>query len=163
MKTFLEEQIAASQERLAALDAERSIVSAELAAYQKMLERFTAEIGGSSATKGQTTDSKNRMGRGLSREWLSILSELSKHSKFFTSRDVERTAQKLEIKQNGVNIRSQLSNYTEKGVVRRIGLGRYVVTDATKEVLDPPRKLLKNAVDSLGVRPDPQTNWDQSW
>ena len=132
MKEFLEQQIALREARLSALDAERSKILAEVSAFKDALAHLeTQESFNSKERPGRRTGVTPPIGRGLSPAWIAILTELAGYTRF-TSRDVELAARKLQLPQRSVNIRSQLSNYTDIGVVRRLGLGSYVISDETK-------------------------------
>jgi hypothetical protein len=74
-------------------------------------------------------------GLNLSPEWIAILRRLADFTSF-NSGDVERAARELGFKQTAVNVRSQLSAYTEKGIIRRLGLGKYRVSDGVKLTLE---------------------------
>ena len=103
---------------------------AEIRAYEDALAH---------AKEGRKTNAGMSQGLNLSAEWAAILRRLADFTAF-NSGDVEIAARELGFTQTGVNIRSQLSAYTEKDILRRLGLGQYCVSEATKLALMVPEK-----------------------
>jgi hypothetical protein len=133
MRDYLEEQIASRRKRLAALDKERIALNGEIAAYADALAKA---LDGSI---DQTKLASITAGRPLpvSNAWRTILMRMATFA-HFNSSEVMLAAQvlnqegKLKKPQTWEGVRAQLSLYTRKGIVKRLGGGNYRLTDSTK-------------------------------
>lgn len=125
MPSYIENQIAERRQRLLTVDQERLTLLAEIKAYEDALAH---------TKEGKSAGVRRSAGLNLSDEWIAILRRLDDFTTF-NSGDVELVARGLGFDQTAVNIRSQLSGYTEKGIIRRLGLGKYRVSEATKLAL----------------------------
>ena len=163
MRKYIESQIRDRREKLQKLDRDRLTLQAELRAYEDMLGHLADQgtsmvvtAGNLASNKSDAHDAKGAalivgvgnlqagmaevQGAGsirplnLSPQWTGVLQELSQRDKF-TPADCLSVAQSRGINTNDVNVRSQLSIYVSKEILKRLGTGVYAVPEATKAAL----------------------------
>lgn len=140
MSHYLQEQIATRRSRLASLDTERARLIAELSAYEDALAN--AADGAGPVTILTTRKQRQRL-LPVSKAWRAILQRLAGF-KHFNADDVKLEAQKLydegilKKPQTNDGVRAQLSLYAKRGIVKRRGIGSYLLTEQTKNALSLP-------------------------
>ena len=137
MKQYLTSQIDSRRARLQILDQERLKVLAEIGAYEDMLAhlRDSERAMPTKPTEAATdprgiTEAVNQ----LSPAWRAILAALVHRTNFNTSR-VLMVAKQQGVATTEVNVRSQLSIYTNRGILDRIGTGLYCLTPLAADAL----------------------------
>jgi hypothetical protein len=159
MRVFLQQKIIERRQRLIALDRERSAVQAELGVYEEMLANLPDDP---TAAAEPTTDSSHlddRVKLNITRAWVAILDRLAPF-KHFNASEVMLVARELfkekilSKEQTKDGIRAQLSQYTKRGLIKRLGGGNYRLTEPTKASLilysnrSPYRQGASNALTS---------------
>lgn len=141
MRHYLETQITARRKRLAALDSERAKLVGELAAYEDAL----AKSATGSTDEAHIQKLQHEPLLSVSRAWLTVLQRMAGF-KYFNASEILIAASALhqegKLKKLLTNdgVRAQLSNYTRKGILKRRGGGNYLLTDATRAVLESAAK-----------------------
>lgn len=146
MRDYILSQIRHRRHRLDALDRERVVLHAELRAYEDML----AHVGDDTASEPQAepdpqpvrrrvpTIQEQDVGKaiaGLSNTWRQMLVALAKQGDKFKSEDAVRIARLQGVEFKPVNIRSQFSIYTGRGILQRLGGGYYRVSNEAAAIL----------------------------
>src|SRR5262245_11256614 len=145
MRDYLETQIAMRRQRLAALDHERSTVMAEIRAYEDALAHVDEDATvASGQTRKEASKRSSRLSNqeslNLSPTWIALLRRLASF-KHFNASEVILVARELHKEQSAIkeqswsNVRSQLSIYTKRGIIMRLGGGNYRLSDKTKTAL----------------------------
>jgi hypothetical protein len=130
MTTSLQQKIEVRRSRIAILDREREQLLIELVEFERALS-----LRGTDAAHQKPVRPLPVFGA-----WLAILQSLAEHKRF-NAKEVRLVAQKLfsdgvlkkELTRDGV--RAQLSLYTKKAIIRRMGGGNYCLTEKTKNGL----------------------------
>jgi hypothetical protein len=136
MRDYFEQQITSRRNRLAALERERAVLAAEIAAYQDALAK-TAE--GSIGLIETSSTSKEEI-LPVSKAWRTILTRMAGFT-HFNAREVLLAATvlnnegKLNKPQTREGVRAQLSLYTKKGFLQRLGGGNYRLAEKTRVTL----------------------------
>jgi hypothetical protein len=140
MRDYLEDQIATRRRRLAALDGERAKLIGELAAYEDALTN-ASDRSIDFATLKKPTDGQKSL--SVSSAWRAILRRLA-NFKHFNASEVMLVARSLHAdgilkkEQTNDGVRAQLSLYTKKGLIKRLGGGNYHLTNQTRAALEVP-------------------------
>ena len=134
---YLESQIAARRARLEALDVERAVLVAQLAAYEDVLAR-SANSPAESITGESREQSPPTL--SVSSAWFVVLKRMGDFT-YFNASDLEVEAlqlykeEKLRKSLTKDGIRAQLSIYTKKGILKRRGGGQYLLSRKTRLAL----------------------------
>jgi hypothetical protein len=134
MRDYFEQQIASRRNRLAALDRERAVLAGEIAAYLDALSKTTDD-------SIETSPSPKEEILPVSKAWRTILTRMSGFT-HFNAREVLLAATvlnnegKLKKPQTREGVRAQLSLYTKKGFLQRLGGGNYRLAEKTRVTLE---------------------------
>src|SRR5262245_49519201 len=146
MRLYLETQIAARRQRLAAVEHERSTLLAEIRAYEDALAHATkgSTEGSPGSIRRATPKGPSQQGLNLSPTWTAILRRLADFKRF-NAGEIMLVARELHKQQDAIkeqspaNVRSQLSLYAKRGIIMRLGGGNYRLSDDTKTTLTASR------------------------
>jgi hypothetical protein len=136
MREHLETLVHICEEQLRVLDAERSAIVAELRDYRQML----AADANPDQEESRTKSIEKWLGN-LSPTWLAILARLAGYTRFgasdvvLASNELHRLHEAVKQQSPG-NARFQLSAYTKKKLIERLGGGNYRLTDKCRASLD---------------------------
>lgn len=136
MNSYLESQVADRRKALADIDRRRIVLEAELRAYEDALRHEKGRTNGPHPNGGSPQPSLdlntpenvalvsafNRLTDG----WKAVLKTLSSRETF-RSHDMLTTAHEQGMKTSLPNVRSQLTLFTQRGILRRVAEGEYSV------------------------------------
>lgn len=143
MRDYIKTQIAERRSREAGLEKELLTVRAERHAYEDMLRHLDANQEESSANI--LSEQAKQVGPirkptatsfQMSGHWAKILRRLVDSGKSFGAADIVHAADQIGAPMKTPNARSQIAYYKKKKVIRRVQPGKYVLTDAGKEMLE---------------------------
>jgi hypothetical protein len=155
MLSDIHSELRARHKRLAAIDRERSQLMREILGLLKTFSIGSGEDHGDGLPR-------------ISRNWSVILSYLATFD-YFTHEDVVVTVNTLRLRepdpekkikpQTASNVRTQLSLLTKRGILTRVGGGRYQVAQAAKHRLKN-LETTKTNLDQAGQGFGPRTAGD---
>ena len=129
----LDKMIADCEARVVALQRQLQDAQIELRALRKARNALCADDAGVAADQVQQpqADRGHRaLKRSLKDTWAETLRDIAKRpGRQTTSEDVSAYFEARGWPLTNANLRSQLSTYTERGFLRRIGVGSYQLTD----------------------------------
>ena len=141
MKRYLESQIAERDQKIASLEKEMLKAKAQRSAFVDALAHLdegnsadgsTGDHGGEpSAPTRKPTPSTSQM----SEHWADILKRLDQAGHSFGAAEVQATAKDVGKSMSVPNVRSQIAYYKQRKVFRRVAKGRYMLTDAGRDML----------------------------
>lgn len=164
MRDYIETQIADRREALSQLERQKIALQGELRAYEDMRQKLASERVGSQEQRG-SAGAKAQSGKPsdddggetspirLTANWLNTLLALRNDFREFTGEDVLKAAESVGYETNLINIRSQLSSYTERGLLIRKTLGRYEIADVLHARLDAEQDRKISRFDNLEGSP----------
>ncbi len=154
---YIKGNIATREDRLKQIEQERDRldresvkITAELGAYQDMLVKFdgtTALISVPQSYPPPRERSASPTAFAMSNEWRIVFLALEQRAgKSFDAADVAHTGAVNGITLTTPSIRSQFAHYSKRGLLRKVGRGKYIITQKGRD------KFASEAAD-LGASP----------
>ena len=142
MASYIETQIAERRKALADLDRRRTVLEAELRAYEDVLTHELAQqtaqherVNGADRADGADDDEGQTIRAAfdrLSGDWQKVVRTLILRQTF-RANEMYDVGMKQGMAVTMPNVRSQLTLLTARGILRRVAAGEYAVADELRE------------------------------
>ena len=153
MKQYLESQIAERKAKIAEFERNILTAKAELSAFEDALTHLEEGSHVSADTNGDAEETPRKPTSSsfqMSEHWLEILRRMDRLGHSFGAVEISETAAAVGKVTTIPNVRAQMAYYKRRKVIRRTAKGRYMLTDAGRQML---RDSAENASDKHPASP----------
>ncbi len=135
MSKYIESQIALRRARLLELDRDRLTVEAELRAYEDAMRHLSGTETAETPELSPYHAEPHAAGFQMSPGWINTLRAINGRGRSFDAQDMIAAGAEFGFEIKTLNARSQLFQYKKKGIIKRVALGKYALTQKGRDML----------------------------